>query len=119
MNDTIGENGLIPSFLVFGNISSSPVISHDLPNQQERMRILAEAQMEINAIVAEKRMQTALNRYVPAAADKVFIPEEKVPIHREKDKNGLDLSMLSNFTTNHSLSRIGKSLKRGLLPWNK
>ena len=56
MNDTIGENGLVPSRLVFGITPRFPIISSDLPTQKERMDILRSAQMEMNAIIAERRI---------------------------------------------------------------
>ena len=45
MNDTIGENGLVPSLLVFGIVSRSPIISTEIPSQRERMKILSTAQI--------------------------------------------------------------------------
>lgn len=86
MNDTSGENGLVPLFLVFEIFPRLPIISHDLPNQEKRVKIMVEAQMEMNAIVAEKRISTALSKNVPAAADRNYHPGEEVLVYRKKEK---------------------------------
>jgi len=70
MNDTMGEDGLVPSLLVFGIIPRFPIISTNLPTQQERMDALATAQKEMNAIVSERRITAALTRNIPSAADR-------------------------------------------------
>lgn len=67
MNDTMNENGLVPSLLVFGLIPRFPIIASELPNQKERMEILTTAWAEMKAIVAKKRIMRALLK-VPSAA---------------------------------------------------
>ena len=89
MNDTIGEKGLVPSLLAFGITPRFPIISTDLPTQSERMRLLATAQMEMNAIVAERRVQAALTRQIPPAADRVYQLGDEVLVFSEQDKNWL------------------------------
>jgi len=86
MNDTIGENGLVPSRLVFGMIPRFPIISYDIPSQKDRMDALATLQKEMNAIIAERRVLTALNRDIPPAADRVYSLGEKVLVYSEKEK---------------------------------
>ena len=86
MNDKIGENGLVPSRLVFGIVPRFPIISTDLPTQKERMDILRSAQMEINAIIAERRILRALNRDIPPASDRVYRLGDEVLVYTEKDK---------------------------------
>jgi hypothetical protein len=46
LNDTMGENGLVPSLIVFGIIPRFPILSTGLPEQKDRMRILTAAQAE-------------------------------------------------------------------------
>ena len=46
MNDTIGEKGLVPSFLTFRIAPRFAIISTELPTLEERMRPLTSAQME-------------------------------------------------------------------------
>jgi hypothetical protein len=53
LNNTMGENGLVPSLLVFGIIPRFLILSTDLPERKERMRVLAAAQAEYNTTVAE------------------------------------------------------------------
>lgn len=52
MNETIRENGLFPTHLVFGVIPRFPVIT-DIAAQRERMELLAAAQEEMNTMIAE------------------------------------------------------------------
>lgn len=70
-NDTLSENGLMPSRLVFGIISRPPVHNTDLTNQRERMTKTSKAQAEKNIIIAERRVLAALNRSIPPVADRV------------------------------------------------
>jgi hypothetical protein len=85
MNDTIGENGLVPSLLVFGMIPRFPILTSEIPHQQERMRILQVAQAEMNSIAAERRIVQASKSAVPAAADRVYQVGEEVLVYREKE----------------------------------
>jgi hypothetical protein len=62
MNDTVGENGLVPSLLVFGVTPRYPALRTDLPNQKERMGVISTAQKEIKTIIAERRITTALEQ---------------------------------------------------------
>ena len=52
MNDTSGENGLVPSLFVFAIIPRFPIISSHIPTHHERMKALSEAQMEMNAVIS-------------------------------------------------------------------
>ncbi len=89
MNDTIGENGLVPSRLVFGIIPRFPILNSDLPNQKERLAIIQMAQAEMNSIVAERRVLAALTRDIPPAADRTYKIGEDVLVYSEKDKKWL------------------------------
>lgn len=86
MNDTNGENGLVPSLLTFGIIPRFPIISTDLPAQRERMQTLAGAQMEMNAIVSERRTMQVLTKWVPQSVDAVYAVYDKVLVYREIPK---------------------------------
>lgn len=86
MNDTMGENGLVPSRLVFGIIPRFPILNHNLPTQRERLQALKLAQAEMNSIVAERRVLAALNKSIPSAADRNYKLGEKVLIYSETSK---------------------------------
>ena len=86
VNDTIGINGLVPSLLVFGIIPRFPIIASELPKQEERMKVLAEARAEYEAIVAELRITAAMKHAVPEAASRVYAEGDKVLVFRERDK---------------------------------
>ncbi len=86
MNDTIGENGLVPSKLVFGIIPRYPILNTDLPNQKERMEAIKLAQAEMNSIIAERRVLAALTKKIPPAADRQYNLGEEVLIYDEKVK---------------------------------
>jgi hypothetical protein len=87
LNDTMGENGLVPSLLVFGIVPMFPILSSKLPEQQERMRLLAAAQAEYNSIVAERRIAEILKSRVPGAADRVYKVGEEVLVLQEKSES--------------------------------
>jgi transposase InsO family protein len=84
MNDTIGENGLVPSLLVFGVVPRFPMLSTDLPNQKERMAAISLAKMEMNSIIAERRVNTALRKNAPSSVDYVFAVDDEVLVFRER-----------------------------------
>lgn len=86
MNDTIPENGLVPSRLVFGTIPRFPIISTDLRNQKERMEILPKSQKEMNSIIAERRILAALTRNVRPASDRVYRLGDEFLVFSEKKK---------------------------------
>jgi transposase InsO family protein len=64
MKYTIGGNGQIPSLIVFGVTPRYPALSKELPNQKERMEVISAAQREINSIIVELRIATALNKNI-------------------------------------------------------
>ena len=89
MNDTIGEKGLVPSFLAFGTTPRFPIISTEPPSEAERMKLLTSAQIEMNAIVVERRIQAALTRQIPPAADRIYQIGDEVLVFSGVDKNWL------------------------------
>ena len=86
MNDTMGENGLVPSRIVFGIIPRFPILNTELPTQKQRMEIIKSAQAEMNSIVAERRVLAALTRDIPPAADRNYKLGEEVLVYSEKEK---------------------------------
>ena len=86
INDTIGEQGLVPSSLVFVTVPRFPIMNTELPKQEERMEALKKAQAEMNSIVAERRVKRALLHRVPNAAHHVIKPGMEVLVYREKEK---------------------------------
>lgn len=71
MNDTSVEDVLVPTGLVLGIIPTFPIISTDIPTQTESKGILAAVKAEMNAIIAERNILTALTRNIPPTADRV------------------------------------------------
>ena len=86
MNDTNGDNGLVPSLVVFGIIPQLPINSSEIPAQKERMVALSKAQMEMNAVIAERRILAALARSIPTATDFVFEIGQEVLVYQERSK---------------------------------
>ena len=65
MNDIMGPNGLVSSFLVFGCIPRFPSIDPRLPGKQNRMKALEKARTEMTTIVAEQPISKATASRVP------------------------------------------------------
>ncbi len=65
MNDTMGPDGLVPSYLVFGCIPRFPAVDSTVPNQKDRMNALEKARNEMATIEAELRLKTVLASRVP------------------------------------------------------
>lgn len=86
MNDTMGENGLVPSRLVFGILPRFPILNSNLPSQKERMEIIKTAHAEMNSIIAERRITAALTRNVPSAADRHYKPNDEVLVYDEQSQ---------------------------------
>ena len=82
----MGINGLIPSLLVFGVIPRFPILCSKFPDKAERMKILSETFMEMNTVVAKKRITTALRQNIPSSALKTFKKGDEVLAYREKTK---------------------------------
>ena len=86
MNDTEGDNGLVPSLVAFGIVPRFPIISSDIPTQKERMLAPSRAQMEMNAVVAQRRILAALTRSIPAATDLVLEIGQEILVYQERSK---------------------------------
>ena len=97
MNDKIEEKGLVPAFVAFGRTPRFPIISTELPTQEEQMRPLTSDKMEMNAIIPERRIQAALTKLIPPAADRRHQLEDEVLIFSEQDKNWLGPFIVMHF----------------------
>lgn len=86
MNDIIGENGLVPTSLLFGVGPWVPIFSTNIPTQKERLSFLAAASAEVNAVIAERKITTALTRKIPPAADRVYKLGEKALVYYGNEK---------------------------------
>jgi hypothetical protein len=87
MNTTQGPEGLMPITLVLGN---TPVIPHvdQVPiTQAARLRAMHTAKAEYEQLLAERRVETALRKKPPAAADYVFDRGDWVYVYREGTKS--------------------------------
>lgn len=78
MNETINEEGLVKSRLVFGIIPRFPILILELQTQKERMDTIESSQAEMNTIFAEPKILSALNRNVAPCADQADKLEENV-----------------------------------------
>ena len=61
INDTMGENGIVPTTLVSGCSPSFPFLNSKLPKQRDRMRMLMVARREMATIIAERRITRAVS----------------------------------------------------------
>ena len=87
MNDTLGPEGLVPSALVFGEFppvytrSETPALRATI---LERAEIAHTARREMEKHMARLRINRALQRRTPAAADRSYKPGDHVLVWREK-----------------------------------
>jgi hypothetical protein len=77
-------NGLVPSLLVFGTLPRITSINTYLLAQREILEAMKLAQAEMNTTIAKQRIQEALTRRVPSAADVVLKIDQPVRVYREK-----------------------------------
>lgn len=68
---------------IFGITQIFTIISSDLPIKEGRMEIFSKAQMEINSIIDERSVLTALERNIPPAAYRNYLLKNKVLILSE------------------------------------
>lgn len=84
VNDTAGPNGLVPTLLVFGAIPRLPVTAEELLAQSLPIKQMVMARKEMGRIAAQTRLETALRRNVPCAADSDIRVGDYVLMYREK-----------------------------------
>lgn len=75
---------MVPTLLVFGVLLRLPVFPKDLPEQRDRMRAMQTARVEMSQIMSKTRVNVALSRNVPAAADADIRILDEGLIFREK-----------------------------------
>lgn len=60
---------LDPYKYVFGITPIFQIINSNLPQQKERMEIMAKSQSEMNSIIAERKIKSALTKEISPAVD--------------------------------------------------
>lgn len=86
INDSMGPEGLVPSYLVFGVLPTMPAMRTELPNQKDRMQAIATARSEMATISAKLRIQSALRAKLPPATSYNVSPGDQVYVFREDTK---------------------------------
>lgn len=81
-------NGLVPSLLVFGCLPSFPVPSNSNLRQQDRFVALKLGASEMETIVSENRIKTALRSKLPPSTHYLIKPGDQVRVYREKPWDG-------------------------------
>lgn len=84
VNGTAGPSGTVPSWLLFGVVPRLPIHPLPLPNNTDRMMALRLAGDEMARITARARIETALSRNTPGAADAIIRMGETVLWYRDK-----------------------------------
>lgn len=85
INDTMGPEVLVPSFLVFGVIPSLPVINKPLPNQGERMAALSLVRAKMATITEELKTAQALRSELSPATHFSFSAGDEVRVYKERE----------------------------------
>lgn len=85
MNNTISENGLVPSQLVFGVKPRLTIISTKRKEPKARVKIIARAQMEMSSIVTERKVEAALRKSTAKYTDHLFCMEDKALLYSENN----------------------------------
>lgn len=86
MNDTVGLEGIVPFLLVLGAIPRFPPHSSPLLIQQDRMRALQTARLEMVDITAKLRIQRALKAKLRPASKEIISLGDKLYVNHEMDK---------------------------------
>lgn len=68
-HDTIGEDALIPPRPVFEKSLRSHIVNTNLSAQMTIIEAIKSAQAEMNAMITEKNIRSALSYDIPSAAD--------------------------------------------------
>ena len=83
MNDTLGPEGLVPTYLVYGTFPSFPVRKATNPTHEQRMKALAAARAEMATITSELRVLTALKSKLPPATQYDIQAGDNVLVYQE------------------------------------
>lgn len=81
MNDTMEENSLVLSRLVFRILSRFAILISSLPAQKEITEALKTAQTEMNSIVAKRSALATVIRDIPLAAERTYKLGEEALAH--------------------------------------
>lgn len=87
INDNMSPNGLVPSFILFGVLPSFPSPTKSSNSKLQRLRALQKARAEMERILSQARIRTALNTKIPPARRYLIRAEDKVRIYRETRRN--------------------------------
>lgn len=96
MSSKMGEVFLLFSRLVFGIVHCFPIFSIDVLEQDERMEALKVAQSEMNSIIAEREVKTALTRKLTLAADQYYETGDEVLVQSDNRKKWIRLLIAIN-----------------------
>lgn len=86
ITDTMGPNELIPLVPLYGVLQSFPGISRTTGRGKERFQVLKTTRDEMNTIVAESRLNRALQSKLSLATKYLIIPSALIRVYREKYK---------------------------------
>lgn len=116
MNDTMGENGLVPIRLVFVILPRFPLLRTNLPTQKERMGATKTAHTEMNSIVAERRVFESLTINIPSVAYRTYKIGKEVLVFsyqkREWVGSFIFIRTEGRIFTNNNRSYITKNFQR-------
>lgn len=84
MSNTSGPAGLVPTLLVFGIGTHTPICPVDLPAQKVRLEAMRRARDEMRRTIARARLRKALRMRVPRATDADVAAGLAVLVFREK-----------------------------------
>lgn len=71
---------------MFGTVSSFPARTTNRPNKKERFQALRLVGQEMETIVAQPRIRTALRRKLHPAKKYLIKPSDDLRVYREKSK---------------------------------
>lgn len=77
INDTMGEDGIVPTALAYGCSPSFPFMQSKIPRQRERMKMLAAAEREMATIIAKRRITKALTSELPPSTRYLIEPSNR------------------------------------------
>lgn len=84
MSDTLGPEGLLPSFLVLGTNPTLSVSNESLPTQRDQMDALSLARLEMASITEKILVVHALRSKLPLATKFFYGPGDNVSINRKE-----------------------------------
>jgi hypothetical protein len=90
LNDSVGPNGLIPTFLVFGAMPQLPMLRKNRPLQRSRGEkwAISTAMKEYRTYVAEQRIREALESRQTDSVKQAYSRGATVLVYREDESCG-------------------------------